>query len=205
MTSPLKVGPVVAADGQTVSGRADKTGAQIISSIHGDYAESVLRLDVHTACNVAAKAISVGLTTTYTGLCLSNPAGSGKNLVMLLAQYAISVAEAAIAPQFLIAGYSSAGIVTHTVALPAPGIQNGFINGTNSSVANADTEATIVNPYYLMPIRGGFTAGALGGPGSGQIINLKGWPIIPPGGWIAFGALTAITGFGAFVWKEMTA
>src|SRR3990167_2540007 len=205
MTSPLKVGPVVAADGQTISGRADKTGAQVISSIHGKYAESVLRGNVYSAANTAAKAISVALTTPYTGLCVSNPAGSGKNLVMLACQYAISVAEAAIATQHLVAGYSAAGVVTHTVALPAPGIQNGFINGTSSAIANADTEATIVNPYYLMPIRGGFTAGALGGPGSGQIIDLEGMFIIQPGGWIAFGALTAITGFGGFVWEEMTA
>src|SRR3990167_9946018 len=96
MTSPLKVGPVVAADGQTVSGRADKTGAQIISSIHGKYAESVLRGNVYSAANVAAKAASVALTTTYTGLCVSNPAGSGRNLVILGFQYAVSVAEVAI-------------------------------------------------------------------------------------------------------------
>src|SRR3990167_1396436 len=205
MTSPLKVGPVVAADSQTVSGRADKTGAQVTSSIHGKYAESVLRGNVYSAANVAAKAVSVALTTTYTGLCVSNPAGSGKNLVMLAAQYAISVAEVAIATQHLIAGYSAAGVVTHTVALPAPGVQNCFINGASDAVAGADTECTIVNPFYLMPIRGGFTAGALGGPGTGNWIDLNGMFTIPPGGWIANGSLTATTGFAAFVWAEVDA
>jgi hypothetical protein len=200
-----KVGPVAATDNSSVSLRASKQGALVTSDILGKYGELALRGQMFSAANVAAKATSVALTTTYTGLCVSNPAGSGKNLVMLAFQYAISVAEASIATQHLIAGYSSAGIVTHTVVLPAPGIQPCFINGTSSSVANADTECTIVNPYYLFPVRGGFTAGSLGGPGTATMIDLNGMFVIPPGGWIANGSLTATTGFAGFVWAEVDA
>jgi hypothetical protein len=198
-----KVGPVTAADNSSVALRASKQGALVTSDILGKYGELALRGQMFSAANTAAKATSVALTTTYTGLCVSNPAGSGKNLVMLAFQYAISVAEASIATQHLIAGYSSAGVVTHTVVLPAPGIQPCFINGTSASVANADTECTIVNPYYLMPVRGGFTAGALGGPGTGTLVDLNGMFVIPPGGWIANGSLTATTGFAGFVWAEV--
>src|SRR3990167_10368129 len=203
MTGSLKVGPVTAADNTTISKRGTTEGGLVTSSILGKYGELSSRGKLWVAANVAAKATSVGLTTTYTGLCVSNPAGSGKNLIMLGCQYAISVAEAAIATQHLIAGYSVAGVVTHTVVLPSPGIQNCFINGASDSVANADTEATIVNPFYLIPVRGGFTAGALGGPGTGNWIDLNGMFTIPPGGWIANGSLTATTGFAAFVWAEV--
>ena len=204
-TNSMKVGVQSAVDGQGAPFRGTKEGGLVTSDILGKYGELSSRKLLFVAANVAAKATSVALTTTYTGLCVSNPAGSGKNLIMLGFQYAISVAEASIATQHLIAGYSSAGVVTHTVALPSPGIQNCFINGASDSVANADTECTIVNPFYLMPIRGGFTAGALGGPGTGNWIDLNGMFTIPPGGWIANGSLTATTGFAAFVWTERDA
>lgn len=168
--------------------------------------------NVFTASNVAAQAVSVALTTVYTGLCISNPIGSGKVLEVLSGQFAISVAEAAIATHHLIAGGSSTGVVTHTTALAAPGIQRALIgqgagvaSSSVGSVANADSAATIVNPYYHMSTRGGFTAGALGGPGSGIILNLEGLVYVGPGGYIAWGALTTITGFGSFVWREIDA
>src|SRR3990167_8254702 len=144
MTGTLKVGPVTAADNSTMSLRGTKEGALVTSDLYGKYGELSRRGDLFVAANVAAKATSVALTTTYTGLCVYNPAGSAKNLIMLGFQYAISVAEAAAATQHLIAGYSSAGIVTHTVALPAPGVQNCFINGSSGSVALADSQCTIV-------------------------------------------------------------
>ncbi len=203
MDTGFKVGPQKNADGAPNVGRSGRSGEQMVADAHGRYQEAALRGNVFTASNVAAQAVSVALTTTYTGLCLSNPAGNTKNLVLLAGQYAISVAEAAIASQHLIAGYSSAGIVTHTTPLAAPGIQSAIINGNVNSTARVDSAATVVNPYYLMPIRAGFTAAALGGPGMGSMIDFGGLFIIPPGGWIAWGALTAITGFGGFVWEEI--
>ena len=164
-----------------------------------------------TASNPAAKAVTVALSTAYTGLVISNPIGSGKILEFLACEFAVSVAEAAEATQHLLAGGSSAGIVAHTVALPAPGIQRALIgqgagvaSSSVGSVANADTEATLVNPYYHSSLRGAFTAGALGGPGGGRLIDLEGRVWIGPGGWVAFGALTAITGFGSFIWREVS-
>ena len=204
MTGSVKVGPVSAADNTTISMRGTKEGAVVTSSILGKYGELARRGLMFSAANVAAKATSVALTATYTGLCVSNPAGSGKNLVMLGFQYAISVAEVAIATQHLIAGYTSAGVVTHTEALASPGIRNCLIGSGTSSIANADSECTIVGAGYLMPVRGGFTAGALGGPGTGTIIDLDGMFVIPPGGWIANGSLTATTGFAGFVWAEVS-
>lgn len=172
------------------------------------YADAVIRGEVFTASNVGAQAVSVALATVYTGLCLSNPITSGKRAIIIAAQYAISVAEAAVASQHLIAGGSSAGVVTHTTPLAAPGIQRALIGAGSGvdaagSAMKVDSACTVVNPYYLASLRAGFTATALGG-GQGSEPSLHGMFLVDPGGWIAFGALTAITGFGSFVWIERT-
>lgn len=196
------VGPIPYSDGAQARLRQGKGGDLIVSDLMPRHYELASRGLIWSASNVAAQAVSVALTTTYTGLCVSNPAGNTKNLVMLGAQYALSVAPAAIASLHLIAGYSSAGIVTHTTPLAAPGIQSTFINGNANATAKVDSAATVVNPYYLVGLGSGFTAAALYGT-TPLWIDLGGMFVIPPGGWIAWGALTAVTGFGSFVWAEV--
>ena len=156
------------------------------------------------AHNTGAQAVSAALTTTYTGLCISNPIGSGVNLVMLGCNYALSVAPAGIASLHLIAGYSESTNVTHTTPITTPGIRSTKIGSGGASVAKADSAATTVSPTYLMAMGSGFTAGALYAT-TPNWIDLKGSIVVPPGGWIAWGALTAVTGFGAFMWKEVAA
>ena len=184
-------------------------GDTIVSDAHGRYYEAAINGAIFTASNVAAQAVSVALATTYTGLCLSNPVGSGKNLVLLSGQYALTVAPAGIASLHLIAGGSAAGVVTHTTPLASPGIQSSLIGtgagiaGAAASSAKADSAATIVNPYYLASLGSGFTAAALYATTPAEI-DFAGKYIIQPGGWIAWGALTAVTGFGSFTWEEVS-
>ena len=202
MSDLQRVGPVFGGTGTAPPFTAGLTGAQRVADAHGRYMQASLEGRVFSASNVAAQAVSVALTTTYTGLCISNPAGNTKNFALLGCQYALSVAPAAIASLHLIAGFSGAGIVTHTAALAAPGIQSTIINGSASSTAKADTQATTVNPYYLFGLGSGFTAAALYAT-TPHFVDLGGIFIIPPGGWVAWGALTAVTGFGSFVWEEI--
>lgn len=163
-----------------------------------DYQEAALRGTLFNASNTAAQAVSVALATTYTGLCLSNPPNSKFNLVLLGCNYALSVAPAAISSLHLIAGYSTTE-VTHTT----PGtIKSNIIGGIADSVAKVDTAATISTPTYLISLGSGFTAAALYGT-TPSWIDLKGQFIIPPGGFVAIGALTAVTGFGSFTWAEI--
>jgi hypothetical protein len=198
-----RTGPVVQTDGSGDAPlRQDRTGALVVADAHGRYAESAWRGLLYTASNQAAQAVSVALATTYTGLCISNPLGNTKNLVMLGCNYALSVAPAAIAPLFLIGGYSATANVTHTTPLIAPGIVNALIGTGSPSSAKADSAATIVNPGYLLPLGSGFTAAALYAT-TPAWIDLGGLIVLPPGGWIAVGALTAVTGFGGFAWEEV--
>lgn len=202
MLSEIRTGPVVSQEGAVNPARATKTGGLVTADVHGRYQEAAIRGNLFSASNQAAQAVSVALTTTYTGLCLSNPLGNTKNLVLLGCQYALSVAPAATASLHLIAGYSATTNVTHTTPLVAPGIQNSLIGTGPASTAKVDSAATIVNPGYLIPLVSGFTAAAL--PSMSPLwIDLGGLFVLPPGAWAAIGALTAVTGFGGFVWEEV--
>ena len=119
--------------GSSVEQKGTKEGFVGTADFYARYRAAVQTGNVFSASNVAAQAVSVALTTTYTGLCVSNPVGSKKNLVMLACQYALSVAPAAIASLHLIAGGSGAGVVTHTTPLAAPGIQSCLI-GTGNGI-----------------------------------------------------------------------
>lgn len=197
-----KVGPQSSADGSESRIRSTRTGALVVAHAHGRLFEAAIRGKLYTASNVAAQAVSVALATTYTGLCISNPVGSQVNLSILGCQYALSVAPAGIASLHLIAGYSAAGVVTHTTPLAAPGIQSSIVGQAGTPGAKADSACTIVNPYYLLSMGSGFTAGALYGT-TPSFIDIAGAIVVPPGGWIAWGALTAVTGFGSFLWEEV--
>lgn len=193
------VGPQSLADGSQAAPRLGNNGEMIVGNLHGRYYEQVKRGNVYGVSNQAAQAISVGLATTYTGLCLSNPLGSGKNLVLLSAGYGLTVAPVAIASIHLIGASSPGTNVTHTTPLTPV---NMLLGNTNSPAAKADREATIPTPVYLMSLMGGFTAGAL--PASpNALFDLGGQIIIGPGGFVAIGALTAVTGIGSFTWEEI--
>lgn len=199
-----KVGPQSLQDGVVSTVRTGRAGEMSVSELHAPYYEQTSRGNVYHASNVAAQAVSVALATTYTGLCLSNRLGNTKNLVLLTAGYALTVAPAGIASLHLIAGYSASTNVTHTTPLASPGIQSGLLGVGPASSANVDSAATIVNPGYLMSLLGGFTAAALPA-GPAQPIDIKGQIVIPPGGWVALGALTAVTGIGSMSWMEVSA
>ena len=188
--------------GTTSPQTAGLSSALRVQDAHGALTDAALGGRLYTAANVAAQAVSVALATTYTGLCVSNPLGNKWRLVMLGCNYALSVAPAAIAPLFLLTGSSVSTDVTHTTPLATPGIQSALVGGLHASTAKADSAATIPTPTYRLSMGSGFTAGALYGT-TPNWIDLKGSLIIEPGGFICWGALTAVTGFGSFMWEEV--
>lgn len=191
-----QVGQQQLSNGSQAPVRLGSSGEVVVTDLHGKYYEQVVRGNVFGASNAAAQAVSVALATTYTGICLSNTSGSGKNLVLLSAAFALSVAPAAIASIHLISG---SGTVTHTAALTPFSM---LIGGSAVATAKADSQATIPTPIYTMSLMGGFTAGAL--PSSPNVlVDIAGQIVIAPGGFVAIGALTAATGFGSFVWEEV--
>lgn len=194
-----QVGPAVGADGSPLPIRLSKDAAVVQQNLHAAYYEQAARGNVFGASNQAAQAVSVALATTYTGLCLSNPLNSGVNLSVISAGLALTVAPAAIASIHLIGGSSPSTNVTHTTPVTPVSM---LLGSSKSPIAKADAAATIPTPVYLMSLMGGFTAAAL--PTSPNVVfDLQGQLVLAPGGFVCIGALTAVTGFGHFVWEEV--
>lgn len=196
-----KVGPTStnAADGSQTEIRLGHTGETIVQNLHGAYFETMARGATFSAANQAAQAVSAALATTYTGLCLYNPVGSSKILIPLKVKFAHSVAPAAIASIGLISGYAATGGVTaETTALTARSTQ---IGNDARAAARAFSAATIVTPVWLAQLRDGFTAAALPAPTAES--DLEGLFGVLPGGFIAIGALTAVTGLASITWEEL--
>ncbi len=176
-----------------------RQGDLAVAIAGADYQEMALRGLIYSASNQAAQAVSVALATTYTGICLSNPLNSKYNLVLLGCNYALTVAPAGIASLHLIGGFSSTANVTHTASITPT---SNILGLPLDNVAKVDSQATIPTPTYLYSLGSGFTAGALYGT-TPSWIDLKGQIIIPAGGFVCIGALTAVTGIGSFSWAEI--
>jgi hypothetical protein len=69
-------------DGLVAKARGGRQGDQIVSELHGRYYEQTFRENMFSVCNQAAVTTSTTLNTTFTGLAVANPAGSGYNLVI---------------------------------------------------------------------------------------------------------------------------
>ena len=201
MLSETVTGPSKRADGSRGIERSDKTGASVATSAHGAYNEAVSRGNVFFGANQAAVTTTVALNTTYTGLCVSNPAGSEHDLSILKAGWGFSVAPAAPATVHLASGYATTGIATHTTPL---NVYNAKINDLPSkSVANVDGAATLVGtPIYMQPLVGGFTAAALFAQPA-ALTDIAGIIMVPPGGYVCIVTLTVGIGFGCIVWEEI--
>jgi hypothetical protein len=156
---------------------------------------------IFNACTQAAQATSVALSQTYTGLCLSNPNASGRNLFLLRVGIALSVAPAAIAPIGIIGGFSPTD-VTHTTPATIASSFLGFSTGQqgNPSIGLVDTAATLpVAPTLLEMLMGGFTAASLPSSPLSNFEFSGSW-VIPPGGFVCIGSLTAVTGLFSITW-----
>ena len=195
-----QVGPQRISDGvSTQPLRQGKDSQVVVDELHGRYLEQGYRGNIFSGANQAAQAISVALATTYTGLLLYNPIGSGKILVPTKVKFALSVAPAAIASIGLIGGFAATGGVT---AQTTPvGVQSSQIGNLSKGVGITLSAATIVTPTWIMQLVDGFTAAALPAP---SIPNeMDGSIQVLPGAFIAVGALTAVTGLGSIFWEEI--
>lgn len=178
----------------------DAQGALSNTDRHGQLYSAAYAGTLWNGANQAGATTSVGLATTYVGLCLSNPAASGVNLSVTKASCIIIVAPTAETGIGLITGYSAAGVVTHTTALtPA----NANVGSAAAALAKLDAACTIVGtPRWerWLSVNIGTTNEMIADE------NVNGSILIPPGGYVAFGTTVAgpTAGFlGAFQWEEL--
>ncbi len=160
--------------------------------------------------NQAGATLSAALATTYTGLCLNNPAASGVNLVVRRISGVTVVAPAAELAFGLITGWLAAGITTHTTSLDAD-IISAYVGGAPSagsivapaSKAHLDAACTLVGtPIWDRWI-------AAGNASTNNVnfnLDTEDDLIIPPGAYAAIGANVAgpTAGmFATFEWEEL--
>lgn len=193
-----------AAAGSTPSSlRVGPSGELIVQNIHADGYEAAVRGQIFSGSNTAAVTTSAGFATTHTGLCLSNPIGSGKNLVLMRVKYGGTVAQAAALALGLQTGYHAATNVVHTT--PVVPLSN-FV-GNSAGVGLLDAAATLpIAPTRLILLdtllTGAITTGVIGG----NQYDFNGTLVIPPGGFVATytsAASTATSLFFGFTWEEV--
>lgn len=198
------VGQVTYTDGTTVSqDRFGRLGDKLLSELNPRYYEQASRGNLFLAASQAVATTTVGLATTYTGLCLSNPLGSGKNLALMLAAIAQSVIQATQVEGYLLATGSSATTnVTHTT----PGtVQTALVGAAaNNAVAKVDTAATLpVAPLYSLPLMN-TSAATTNAPGI--VTDIGGAIVLAPGAYACFVTPTQASVAGlwfGFAWVEI--
>lgn len=151
--------------------RGDQVGALITSK---GLAEAALEGRLFSVCNQAAVAVTAALATTWTGLGLCNPTGSGKLFVVHefgWAQTVVNPAEGAI-------GLMTGPDTGFAAALTPKCARDGY----KASSAYCDDGATIGTPILLRVVgstmEGAITTVPATPPG---IVDLKGSIVLAPG------------------------
>lgn len=158
--------------------------------------------NVYSACSAGAVTLST-VSTTCTGLALSNPPGSGKNLV---------VKEVCFTPSTAPAGAAVVGIAIHTAVSTTDSthttpmvIHNAIAKGNVSGqcAGRADAAATLVStPLWLRPMGSVVAASSISPTKYKEDVN--GSIIIPPGGSMSLSYLTtAAVGIASVTWAEI--
>lgn len=197
MANQNLVGQQSSTDGAFVYGRAGKQGDLIKSKLHGDLYEQAYRGNLFSVTNQAAVTTTAGLATTFTGLAIANPAGSGVNLVLRHFQCAQFAVGAAGAIGVMVGSGAAAGSLT---------VRNAKVGGPASTSTTASAGATIATPI-LERIVG--SVGSLATTGYGLLPSIshdfEGSLIIPPGYFAASftSAVTTSALLFGFVWEEV--
>ena len=153
-----------------------------------------------SVANQAAVATTAALATTWTGLGVANPAGSGKNLVVHEFGWALSVAGAKAGAVGLMTA-ATTGFASQIVT-----IRNCLDGDSTASIAYTEDGCTIATPV-LRRVYGdyGTVATTAVSTRGAHIVDLDGSLIIPPGrSVLTYTTLDTTAAFVFhFVWEEV--
>lgn len=192
----------VNAAGNFSAGQVDAERALFVGQRHGALYEPSFANAVGVAANPIGSPVttSVALATTYVGICLSNPAGSGRNLALLNVSASLLVAPSTITTLALAAGYAAGGITAHTTPLT---VYSSIIGTTETLVGLVDSACTLVGTPATIRVLGQAPTATTS---FSVDRDIGGSIIIPPGGWVA--TVTNIAGpssgfVGSMMWEEI--
>jgi hypothetical protein len=188
-TEQIQVGPSgTLADGAVVTQRAGKLGDGIVSELQPRYYEQTARKQ-RFGGSIVGQVTTVGVATTYTGLCLSNPITSIVDLVLDKVGVAFLVAFAAAASVGIMKGYNAGANVTHTT--PAV-VVNKRVDGV-AGTGLLDSAATLPTAPVLDTVLATGLTGAITTEADipGGLYDMDGSIVLPPGGYLAIYTSTA--------------
>lgn len=185
-------------DSFTTKARGGKQGDQIVSELHGRYYEQTYRGNMFSISTQGTNVTTTAaLATTFTGLAISNPVGTGVNLVLnkfTATQFAVGVAAT-------VGIMGGAGVLTASLTP-----QSRVIGGGQVSKALASASATISTPVLIVAIGSVGSLATTGyGTQAGLVFDAEGSIIVPPGSFIASYTSTAQTSAWqfSFTWEEV--
>lgn len=198
----------VATNTNPVNFRAGGRGETIVSELHGRYYEATFNKTMFSAANptgVTGTAFVSGTTTVFLGLCLSNPIGSGVNLVINKVSYTCTVAPASESLVVLATGFNSGTNVTHTAPLT---VKSNLIGSGAAGLGLVDSSFTVptapTTTYILGNIGTGAATVSIVTP---SFFDIEGSVVLAPGAYALVSALVASGTSGAFAsiaWEEVT-
>jgi len=199
MKAEGRVGTIAATSGSLNTLRTTTDGSLVVQVGGGKYVEAARAGRLFSVANQAAVNTTTGLNANWEGLAVSNPTGSGKNLVMLEFGWAMSIVGASD---------GSVGLAVATNAsITARITPKAAMNGAGSSVAEVDNDNGTTGTQTLIRLCGtagtGATTTQISVPQS--IYDIGGSIILPPGRAIYTYTTTAIA-VGAvfyFLWEEI--
>ena len=174
-----------------------------VSQRKAPYANITFKQNLYVAANQAVVTTTAALATTYTGLCVSNPATNTKKLVLL--EFGWGQHAAAAAGNIgIMGGAISAAMAVSAAAAIVP--KNMYMGSANASVAIVDDGCTIATPV-LYKVFGSTGSVATTGYGTHPLtmVDLKGSIIVPPGYFVAsyISVITTSALAFYFAWEEV--
>ena len=187
-------------DGALTAVQIADNGGALVSNTAGQYTDAARNGRLFSVANSAAVATTAAAATTWTGLGVANPTGSGKLLILLQFGWALSV----VGPDEGIIGLMAATDSDFTAAITVRCAKY----AAGASVAYADDGATIVSPVLERVVSTYGTGAISTWHGAGpQVYNIDGSIILPPGRAICTYTTTATTAAFQFsyLWEEVDA
>ena len=192
-------GPQSASDGNiAAAARGGKQGDLIVSELHGRYYEQTYRSNMFSVMTQGTGVTTTAaLATTFTGLAVGNPLGSGVNLVINKAW----VTEFAVGAAATVGVMGGAGSITASLVPQSRLLASGTL-----SKATATAGQTISTPLLICTFgQTGSLATTGYGLGPAASIDFEGSLIVPPGSFIA--SYTAVITTSAlqfgYAWEEV--
>lgn len=157
--------------------------------------------DIYVASTQAGQATSTGLSTTQTGITLTNPAGSGKTLVLLQFRGAATTAHAGAAGLVFAANVNPvAAAVTQTTPLTVRSANLGKAGtgaGLAASAVTLPAAPVVVRSLQCAVAASSITPGPL-------VDDIDGALCVSPGCAISLSSITtAVVGVWSLVWEEV--